>query len=184
MSHTSPLVPCAKAAWERNEHALFRWLLKKTGDEEVSRDLLQDVFVRVMQQRDRFCEVKNSRSWLFTVARNLLIDLVREHRVESVDDDIEDEETVYDAIDLLALSCLSRVLEELTPQERDLITQCDLHGVHQKEYAEQHGLSLSAVKSRLRRSREKLKRQMEISCQVQLDEDHRVCNFTARSQPV
>lgn len=56
--------------------------------------------------------------WLFTVARNLLIDQVREQRFQTVEDDIEDEETVYEAIDLLALSCLSRVLEELPLEER------------------------------------------------------------------
>lgn len=184
MTHHSALVPCAKHAWDSHEHALFLWLLKKTGDEEASRDILQDVFVRVMQQQGRFCEIKNSRSWLFTVARNLLIDQVREQRFQTVEDDIEDEETVYEAIDLLALSCLSRVLEELPPQERELITQCDLNGVHQKAFAEQHGLSLAAVKSRLRRSRQKLKQQMEISCHVQVDDDQHVCDFTARNRSV
>jgi len=182
MKETS-LYPCASSAWNENEQQLFRWLLKQTQDEQLSQDILHEVFLRVMQQKEHFCKVENSKSWLFRVARNILIDSVRKERFAPLEQDIADDEVVYEAIDLLALSCLSRVLDELEPAEKSMIIACDLKGMNQKTYAQQNGLSLSALKSRLRRTRAKLKAHIQTSCQVKLDENQQVCCFTSR-EPV
>ncbi|WP_375752182.1 sigma-70 family RNA polymerase sigma factor [Vibrio sp. HN007] len=175
--------PCAMRAWSQHEQALLHWLLKETHDKELSQDLLQEVFVKVMQQRESFCSVENTKAWMFRVAQNLLIDQIRKDRYHPLDEqsDSEDEEPQYDAIDLLALSCLPRVISELEQSSREVITACDLQGMNQQDYAIQHGLSLPAVKSRLRRAREKLKQQIEVSCKVKLDENQNVCCFTART---
>ena len=42
--------------------------------------------------------------------------------------------------------CLPQVLVKLTEQDRDVIEQCDLNGMTQKDYAEKHQLSLPAVR--------------------------------------
>jgi RNA polymerase sigma-70 factor (ECF subfamily) len=50
--------------------------------------------------------------------------------------------------------CVGRVLTELSPEDRDIIEQCDLNGMKQQDYAEAHGLMLPAVKSRLLRAQQ------------------------------
>ncbi|WED21943.1 RNA polymerase sigma factor [Vibrio sp. JC009] len=174
--------PCAMRAWSQNEQILLQWLLKETHDKQLSQDILQEVFIRVMQQKEAFCNVESPKAWMRRVAHNLLIDQIRKNRYQPFDGEVEEEaeELQYDAVDLLAISCLPRVLSELEQSDREVITACDLQGMNQQDYAVQHGLSLPAVKSRIRRAREKLKQQIQVSCKVQLDEQQNVCCFTAR----
>ncbi|TCS35903.1 sigma-70 family RNA polymerase sigma factor [Reinekea marinisedimentorum] len=183
LANTGNAFPCAISAWAEHEQALVGWLLKETGNNRaLSEDLLQEVFVKLMQQRNAFCEVENTKGWLFRVARNLLIDHARRDRYQPIEDtDIAHEEADPSAIDLLAINCLPRVLNELDEEDRDIIFACDINGMKQQEYAEQHLLSLPAVKSRLRRARQKLKQQIETACHVQLDENEQVCCFTQRA---
>jgi RNA polymerase sigma-70 factor (ECF subfamily) len=174
--------PCAMRAWNEHEQALLLWLLKETRDRDLAQDLVQELFIRVMQQRAAFCQVENSKAWLFRVARNLLIDQVRRQRYQPLEAEVAEEELQYDAVDLLALSCLPRVLSELEPSDREVLTACDLQGMNQQAFAVQHGLSLPAVKSRLRRARERLKQQIQTACQVKLDENQQVCSFVPRER--
>lgn len=172
--------PCAMRAWQQYEQSLAIWLIKKTQDTQLSQDILQDVFVKLMEQKVSFCEISNAKAWMFRVANNLLIDISRKQRIQLTDVDIEDEEPINEAIDLLAMSCLPRVLSELAPSDRAIIQACDIDGMGQQEFANCHQLTLSATKSRLRRAREKLKKNIQRSCQVKLDENQNVCCFVAR----
>lgn len=56
-----------------------------------------------------------------------------------------------------------------------LIEQCDLQGLRQEMYAETQGLTLSAVKSRLLRARQRLRVEIVNNCQVRFDENGHVC---------
>jgi RNA polymerase sigma-70 factor (ECF subfamily) len=91
------------------------------------------------------------------VARNALVDHYRLGR-EAVElpEDIPQPEISREPIQALG-ACVARVLSELSPEDRDIIEQCDLEGVKQKDYATGHGLTLAAVKSRLLRARERMK---------------------------
>jgi RNA polymerase sigma-70 factor (ECF subfamily) len=117
---------------------------------------------------------------LFEVARNTLADRLRveRHTVELPDDLASpvDEGEVVDAL----TACLPRVLSELSEEDREAITLCDLQGMAQADYAKALGLSLSAAKSRLQRARARMKQQMTVACQVQLDASGRVHDFVPR----
>lgn len=79
------------------------------------------------------------------------------------------------------MNCLTRVLSELSAEDRDAITQCDLQCMPQADFASARGLSLSAAKSRLQRVRQRLKARMTQVCQVQLDDAGRVADFVPRN---
>lgn len=166
-------------AWHQHENQLIHWLQAQTHDEPLAQDLLQEVFIRAMHQQQAFCDITNTKAWLFRVAGNLVIDQARKRMPLPLVDDLEQEAPEYAVIDSLA-NCLPRVLDELSPQDSELLKACDIHGMTQQQYATQHGLTLSAVKSRLLRARSKLRRQLTISCQVKLDENQQVCCFTPR----
>lgn len=173
-------LPCAMRAWNMHEQALIQWVFKQTHNKQASHDIVQEVFVRVMGQGSAFCDVQNSKAWMFRVAKNLMIDLSRQQTFQLLEGDIEDKEEPLDVVDLLAISCLPRVLSELQQPDREIITACDLQGMNQQDFAVQHGLSLPAVKSRIRRAREKLRLQLQTSCCVKFDENKQVCCFTPR----
>lgn len=172
---------CVLKAWQQHEGELRGYLAHQLHDPHLAADLLQEVFVRALRQGKDFCRLDNSRAWLFQVARNALLD---HHRLNKetveVPDDLPAGEDKHDPIVGLS-ACVAQVLAELSAEDRDIIEQCDLEGVKQKDYAARHGLSLSAVKSRLLRAREKMRSHMSAACQVKFDEAGRVAGHVPRN---
>jgi len=172
---------CLMTAWHQHEAELRGWLRHRLGNAADAEDLLQDVFLKAVRQGERFCAIANARAWLYEVARNALADRMRLARktVELPEDLSADTEEAA-AVDSLAM-CLPRVLSELSPEDREAITLCDLEGLPQDEYARRKGLSLPGAKSRVQRARKRLREQLTQVCQVRLDAAGQVSDFVPRA---
>ncbi|GAB4209710.1 MAG: sigma-70 family RNA polymerase sigma factor [Tibeticola sp.] len=172
---------CITRAWIAHETELRRWLRARLRDPADADDLMQELFIKALRQGQRFCDIHNARAWLFEVARNLLADTLRVAR-ETVElpETLAAEDDEPDTVDALT-ACLPRVLAELSEADRDVITRCDLEGMPQAAYAALHGLSLSAAKSRVQRARERLRARLAEACQVRLDPQGHVADFTPRA---
>ncbi len=173
-------VPCLLAAWSEHEAELRRYLGHRLGDPGEADDLVQELFLRACRQGPAFCAVRNARAWLFEVARNVLMDHFRRTRAcVPLPDDLAAAEPDEAAVDQLA-QCLPRVLSELSADDREAISLCDLGGMSQAAFAALKGLSLPGAKSRLQRARQRLRERLSEACQVQFDEAGRVCCFVCR----
>ena len=171
---------CLRTAWRAHEPELRGWLRRRLSNPAEADDLLQDVFLKALRQGERFCSVLNARAWLFEVTRNALADKLRVARLTvELPDDLAAAMDETQTVDELT-ACLPRVLSELSSQDREVITLCDLQGMAQADYAAAKGLGLSAAKSRLQRARQRLKQRMTDVCQVRLDESGRVSDFVPR----
>lgn len=165
---------CVIKAWRTHESELRGYLIHRLGDSHLAEDMLQEVFIKAMRQGANFCSLNNSRAWLFQVARNALVDYQRlHHETIEVPDDIPAPETHTEPINALS-ECVMRVLTELAPEDRDILQQCDLNGIKQQIYAQEHGLTLPAAKSRLLRARQRMRETLATNCQVSFDEYGRV----------
>ncbi|MCV5397615.1 RNA polymerase subunit sigma-70, partial [Escherichia coli] len=81
-------------------------------------DLLQDLFLRARAHSDIFCEMENPRTWLYRVARNLLIDEYRTTReFVELEEDALLTDASPDAISTLDI-CLPETLQALPEDER------------------------------------------------------------------
>jgi RNA polymerase sigma-70 factor (ECF subfamily) len=171
---------CLNRAWTLHEPELRGWARHRLSNPTDVDDLLQDLFLKALKQGEQFCTVQNARAWLFEVARNALADRLRVQRdTVALPDDLASPVEEEDTVDTLT-ACLPRVLSELSPEDREAITLCDLQGMAQADYAKAKGLSLSAAKSRLQRARVRMKQQMTMACQVQIDSAGRVQDFVPR----
>jgi len=172
---------CVIQAWHQHESELHRWLFSKLKNPTDAEELLQDVFEKAMLQGEKFCSIKNARAWLFRVARNALIDRYRmQHDQVELPDNLTVIEDEPEAVDKLS-ECLPRILSELSDEDREVITLCDLNAISQQRYAQMKGISLSAAKSRIQRARKRLQHTLEINCQVKRDSTGNVCCFVPRS---
>ena len=177
---------CVSAAWAAHEAELRGYLRHQLADEHAAEDLLQDVFVKAMRQGQGFCSLDNPRAWLFQVARNAVIDRARLARHLVTLDDAEHDlpaptAEVLEPVDALA-GCVYRVLGELAPEDAAVLQACDILGQTQREFAEQHGLSLPAAKSRLLRARQRMRDRLTTACRVNFDpDDGRVCGHDGRA---
>lgn len=70
----------------RNQDAVYRVLLRWTGERELALDLCQETFVRAFAALGRFRAGAPVRPWLLRIAHNLFIDHVRAHRREELAD--------------------------------------------------------------------------------------------------
>jgi RNA polymerase sigma-70 factor (ECF subfamily) len=70
----------------RYQHRLLRYLLFLTGNREMAEDLFQDVWMRVLTRGGQFNGKARFETWLFTIARNLVIDHRRKRTMASLDE--------------------------------------------------------------------------------------------------
>lgn len=68
------------------QHRLMRYLNYLTGRREIAEDLFQETWVRVLVRGAQFNGKARFDTWLFTIARNLVIDLSRKRTMSSLDE--------------------------------------------------------------------------------------------------
>jgi RNA polymerase sigma-70 factor (ECF subfamily) len=173
---------CLMKAWDSHEAELRGWLRSRLGNAHDAEDMLQDLFLKAMRQDKKFCEIENARAWLYEVARNTVADRMRlkKDQVE-LPDDLAAEQNEIPAVESMA-ACLPRALSELSEEDRDAITRCDLEGMSQEDYAHTKGLSLPGAKSRVQRARRRLREHLTEACQVKFDAAGKVCCFVPRGK--
>ena len=71
---------------ELYQHRLLRYLLYLTGKREVAEDLFQEVWIRVLRRGSQYNGKARFDTWIFTIARNLVIDLSRKRTMASLDE--------------------------------------------------------------------------------------------------
>jgi RNA polymerase sigma-70 factor (ECF subfamily) len=73
----------------RYQHRLLRYLLFLTGNRDTAEDLFQEVWMRVLVRGEQFNARARFETWLFTIARNLVIDQRRKRTMNSLDELID-----------------------------------------------------------------------------------------------
>lgn len=117
-------------------------------------DLVSEVLTRAYAN-PRWREVDSGRAYLFTIARNLMIDLARRQKVVAFESLME-WDTMDSGHDLSAQLCarsqlrrLAKVLDTLPPQPRKVFVMRRIHEKSCGEIAEELGLSVSTVEKHL-----------------------------------
>lgn len=169
-------------AWNHHEGELRHWLRGRLGNAADAEDMLQDLFLKALRQDRKFCEIANARAWLYEVARNAVADRLRlkKEQVE-LPEDLAAVHEETPAVESLA-ACLPRALSELSEEDRDALTRCDLEGMTQEDYARIKGLTLPGAKSRVQRARKRLREHLTEACQVKFDAAGKVCCFVPRGK--
>jgi len=67
------------------QHRLLRYLLYLTGNRETAEDIFQETWMRVLRRGDQFNGKSRFDTWLFTIARNLVIDVRRKRTMSSLE---------------------------------------------------------------------------------------------------
>lgn len=70
---------------EQYQDRLFRYLLYLTSHRERAEDFFQETWIRVLERGHQYNGKSKFEAWLFTIARNLVIDWQRQRKVQSLD---------------------------------------------------------------------------------------------------
>jgi RNA polymerase sigma-70 factor (ECF subfamily) len=158
---------------ELYQHRLLRYLLFLTGKREVAEDLFQETWMRVLLRGAQYNGKARFDTWLFTIARNLVIDLSRKRTMSSLDEmsEGEDERPFEIAIDGPSpldqfrsredSAEVAEVLLKLEPSYREVLVLRFHEELSLEEIAKMTKSPLSTVKSRLYRGLAALRPEME-----------------------
>jgi RNA polymerase sigma-70 factor (ECF subfamily) len=159
---------------EQYQHRLLRYLLFLTGKREVAEDLFQETWMRVLLRGAQYNGKARFDTWLFTIARNLVIDLSRKRQMSSLDEMSEageDERPFEVAIEGPSpfeqfatredRAEVAEVLLRLEPNYREVLTLRFHEEMSLEEIASVTRAPLSTVKSRLYRGLAALKPEVE-----------------------
>ena len=159
---------------ELYQHRLLRYLLFLTGKREVAEDLFQETWMRVLVRGAQYNGKARFDTWLFTIARNLVIDLSRKRQMASLDEMSEageDERPFEVAIDGPSpfeqfatredRAEVQEVLLKLEPNYREVLVLRFHEELSLEEIATVTRAPLSTVKSRLYRGLAALRPEVE-----------------------
>ena len=71
---------------EQYQHRLFRYLLFLTGNRDQSQDLFQETWLRVLERGTQYSGRSRFDTWMFAIARNLMLDQARKRGMISLDE--------------------------------------------------------------------------------------------------
>ncbi len=135
---------------------VYRFILKNIRHEENAQDIVQSSFEKMWVNREKV-EVEKSKSFLFTVAYNQMIDFIRKNKRISYTDEVPVKNVTYQKPQNELKRILKIALDKLNETQRSLVMLKDYEGYSYQEIAEIMSLSESQVKVYLHRARIQLK---------------------------
>jgi len=161
---------------EQHSRAIFRLAFRMTGNEQDAEDVVQETFLRAYKQLDRYEARSSFSTWLYRIASNYSLDLMRmrkrhESRREHGTD--EDQRDILQSIPLdtpgpdrlmygeEVREKVNAAMDELSAQERTAFVLRHFEGLSIEEIGEALGTGANATKHSIFRAVQKLRRSLE-----------------------
>ena len=157
--------------YDRHETSVWRFVFRSVQNQAVADDLVQELWFAVARAAASYEPTAKFKTWLFTMARNRVIDHVRTAKNHvSIDAENDDGESMFS--DLAAESrlgplrqvssreqatALLNAIEQLPDDQREVFLMQAEGDMSVEEIAAATGVSFETAKSRLRYARSKLK---------------------------
>ena len=158
-------------------NSMYNFAYRLTFDEDDSKDLVQDTYLKAYRFIDSFQQGTNAKAWLFRILKNSFINDYRKKKKEPAKVDYQEVETFYNSEDVdrqitpdLRVEALqnlmgdeiSNALNSLDVDFRTVIILCDLEGFKYDEMAKILDIPIGTVRSRLHRARNLLKEKLSV----------------------
>lgn len=131
---------------------VYRFILKNLRHEEDAKDVVQSAFEKMWKNRQSV-DVARSKSFLFTVAYNQMIDHIRKQKRVVLKDSFKAEAKTSNQMQHDARQLLNEALYRLNETQRSLVMLKDYEGYSYEEIGKITGLNESQVKVYLHRAR-------------------------------
>jgi RNA polymerase sigma-70 factor (ECF subfamily) len=172
----------------RYRDPIYRYVLSMVPDAAEAEDLTQEAFLRAHAKRSTLDDPGRLAPWLYRIATNICYDRFRQAsyrnrprsldtapggdteagRTEALADSAPRLDKVMEQKEMS--TCVQQYLVGLSDSYRAVILLHDIEGLTNPEIAEMLGASLSTIKIRLHRAREKLRAALSEGCLFTIDE--------------
>ncbi|QES90193.1 RNA polymerase sigma factor [Rhizosphaericola mali] len=131
---------------------VFRFIIKNLRHEEDARDIVQSAFEKLWINKDKV-DTEKSKSYLFTIAYNQMIDFYRKNNRISLKEDFSEDPRIVQQPDRQLKELIHNAMQKLNEVQRSLVMLKDYEGYSYEEIGAITQLSASQVKVYLHRAR-------------------------------
>ncbi len=145
--------------YTRYHKQLFGFFIKMCNTKDLSEDMVQNVFFRMLKYRHTYKETGNFRTWIYHLARNVFADNYRKNKRYNWQENMESHETKFDMekpqeevmIENQNIHLLKVAMDKLSEEKRELLILSKYQGLKYQEIAEVMDCKVGALKVRLHR---------------------------------
>jgi len=167
--------------WMQNYMHLSNFIGTKVPANEQD-DILQDVGIAVFNQLNRGGEIRNAKSWIFQVARNIIADHYKA-KAKSQEGEKEFFNIEFKSFKPCVCDIIEQIIESVLPDKySQALILSDIQKLSQKEIAKQLGLNYVTTKSRIQRARRMMKEAFVDSIDFKLNEQGQILGGKLKSR--
>ncbi len=167
--------------WNEFHRELLRFIRKRVKDDDVAKDLLQDIFIKIHLRKGTLNDADKLTSWVFQITRNSILDYFKKKKPErDLPQNVADMDAGVTYNNEFA-DCLKPFIQNLPILYRDAIIETEMNGMSQKEFAEKMNISHSGAKSRVQRGRQQLVELFNQCCHYTKDSYGNIVDYDRRS---
>ena len=143
--------------YEAMSKEIYVFLLTFCKDKYTAEDALQETFISIYESAKSYTIFNNPRAWIFTIAKNKAINIVKkDSRTVSIDDEMIEESNLENTIiDRMQLDALFSVLSD---QDKKIVVLHAVYGFKHREIAEMLNLPPGTIMRRYKQSIDKMKK--------------------------
>lgn len=161
-----------KQIWDSFSGRLSRFISLRVSNKTDAEDIFQEVFLKIHANLNDLEDDYKLPAWIFAITRNTITDYYRKNSINK-ETELSDSLNLHDfekGDDFKQVKyCLNSFRNLLPEKYRKVIELSDFEGIKQKEIAKRLGISLPAVKSRVRRGRKMIKENFTLCCKFEFD---------------
>ena len=158
--------------YERYSPVLYRFILDVTRDRLRSDEIVQETFVKIWLHRERIDTAKSFKSFIFKIAKNLIVDEFRKKMRNPIVEDFHEHQNNQEIaenftdqqMDLQEFhEALQQAKAKLTPRQREIFEMSKEQGLSAKEIAAQLNVLEQSVYNQLSLTIQQLKKDIRKS---------------------
>ncbi len=165
--------------WIDLNEELYKFILGKVKDEQTSKDIHQEVFLKIQTKIHQLKHTSKLTSWVYQITRNTIIDYFRKVNNKSISiNDLDIPEIETNNFDYSNLTnCINQKIESLSSLYKEAIILTSFKKYSQKELAEHLKISYSGTKSRVQKAKKILKENILDCPNVESDSTGKLIGF-------
>jgi RNA polymerase sigma-70 factor (ECF subfamily) len=145
--------------FREHEYKLYTLVLRLTKSDQYAKDIIQEVFMKHWERRDRMHEIENIEAWLYRVTENKVVDFLRKASADSrlkkaiwhnLQEILNDTGAQVEAKEFSTL--IQKAIDQLPPQRKAIYRLNREKGLNYKEIADELHISRHTVKNQLHES--------------------------------
>ena len=139
------------AFYKRNHKIVFCFLIKKTNNQEIAEDILQETFCRIHKYILKYDPSKNAINWILTIAHNVMVSAWKKHTETEELGEVAESKALSDADRVDLQEEIDFLLRNLDDADRKILKDRFMEEKSFDEIGKSHGISTVNARQKVSR---------------------------------